>query len=37
MWRRSCLILPVVMALTGRVAASLESGEVNLDYVIKLA
>ena len=37
MWRRSCLILTVVMALTGRVAASLESGEVNLDYVIKLA
>ena len=25
------------MALTGRVAASPESGEVNLDYVIKLA
>ncbi len=37
MWRRSCLILTVVMALTGRVAASPESGEVNLDYVIKRA
>jgi glucans biosynthesis protein len=37
MWRRSCLILTVVMALTGRVMASPESGEVNLDYVIKRA
>jgi len=37
MWRRSCLILAVATALTGRVMASPESGEVNLDYVIKRA
>src|SRR5208283_5087406 len=37
MWRRSCLIVTVVMALTGRVTASPESGDVNLDYVIKRA
>ena len=37
MWRRGCLILTVVLALTGRVTASPESGEVNLDYVIKRA
>lgn len=37
MWRRSCLILTVVIALAGRVAASPESGEVNLGYVIKRA
>jgi glucans biosynthesis protein len=37
MWRRSCLILAVAMTLTGRLMASPESGEVNLDYVIKRA
>ena len=37
MWRRSCLIVTVVMALTSRVTASPESGDVNLDYVIKRA
>src|ERR1700690_4465163 len=37
MWRRSCLIVTVAMVLTSRVTASPESGEVNLDYVIKRA
>jgi periplasmic glucans biosynthesis protein len=37
MWRRGCLILAIVTTLPGRVAASPESGEVNLDYVIKRA
>jgi glucans biosynthesis protein len=37
MWRRGCLILAIVVASTGRLMASPESGEVNLDYVIKRA
>src|SRR6202142_2836996 len=37
MWRRSCLIVTVAMVLTSRVTASPESGDVNLDYVIKRA
>jgi glucans biosynthesis protein len=37
MWRRSFLIFTVVLTLIGRVEASPESGEVNLDYVMKRA
>jgi glucans biosynthesis protein len=37
MWRLSCLILAIAVASTGWLMASPESGEVNLDYVIKRA
>jgi glucans biosynthesis protein len=37
MWRRDCLIFAVVLTLIGRVVASPESGEVNMDYVMKRA
>jgi glucans biosynthesis protein len=37
MWLRSCLILIIAAALTGRAWASPEAAEVNLDYVAKRA
>ncbi|HVU26576.1 MAG TPA: glucan biosynthesis protein [Verrucomicrobiae bacterium] len=37
MWRRSCLVLIIVTALTGTVYGGTESTEINLDYVSQLA
>jgi len=37
MWQQSCLILIIAVALAGRIWASPEAAEVNLDYVAKRA